>query len=117
VRFLVDAVFPAAVEHEAPTGVEFVRWSDGDISDNELLRVAVEQSARGVVLFDRNSLSQEGLIELADELGVALIAVEANDPIKAKDRLIKNFNEVRRELAVGQFVLVLGGGARQAMVE
>ncbi len=57
---------------------------------------AAIRRARAVVFFDRRSLYQPGLRELAALLGVAMLVVEAEDPIDAKERLFQNIDHVRR---------------------
>lgn len=111
-RLLVDALFPDSVESEAPPGTEFVRWSGGGARDEDLVRSAAHDGYRGVVLFDRKSLQQPGLRELSAELGVALIAVEADDPVDAKDRLFHNLDRLRRALQSSGVVLLLSEEAR-----
>ena len=113
-RLLLDSVIPATIEAEAPAGVELDRWSGRDLSDEELVREAASRRFRAVVLWDRNSLEQPTLRELCAELGVGLVAVEAPDPIQAKDRLLSNFNRLRTVLAESDFVVVLSSTVRPA---
>jgi hypothetical protein len=111
-RFLVDAVFPASLAADAPAGVEFIRWSRGDDGDEVLVEVAAREGFRAVVFFERNSLSQPGLLDLAVRLGVGVIAVEASDPVQAKERLLTNFDKLRHSLSASHAVLVLAAEAR-----
>lgn len=113
-KLLVDALLPETIEAEAPPGVEVVRWAGGDVSDEDLLRAGAQAGARAIVLFDRRSLYQPGLRELAAELGVGLLAVEADDPVEAKERLFKNLDGVRRVLHTSEAVLILAHEARPA---
>ncbi len=112
VKLLVDATFPETVETEAPAGVEVLRWPGGEVSDEDLLRAGAHQGTRGVVFFDRRSLYQPGLRELAAELRLALLAVEADDPVDAKDRLLQNLAHVRKVLNTCEVVLILANEAR-----
>jgi len=112
VKLLVDAILPETVVTEAPPGVEVLRWSEGDVSDEDLLRAGARQGARGVVFLDRRSLYQPGLREVAAQLGVALVAVEVNDPVEAKERLFQNLDHVRNALTMSEAVLVLAHEAR-----
>ncbi len=111
-KFLVDAVLPASLAAEAPAGVEFVRWSGGEDSDEELVRAAASAGARAVIFFDRNSLVQPGLVAIAEELGVALVAVDAPDPVEAKERILLHTGQLRRILHETQFALVLASEVR-----
>lgn len=112
-KFLVDAVFPATLTTDAPAGIDFVRWTDSAEQDSELVRYAATKSFRGVIFFDRNSLAQPGLRQLAEELGVALIAVDAPDPIYARERLLHNAERLRSILTDTQFVLILASEVRK----
>lgn len=111
-QLLADSLLPETVETEAPPGVTVTRWSGGETSDEDLLRAGASAGVRGVVLFDRRSLYQPGLRELASQLGVALLVVEADDPVDAKERLFKNLDGIRRALLVSEVVLVLAHEAR-----
>jgi hypothetical protein len=112
VRLLVDAMLPETVVTEAPPGVEVLRWSGGDVSDEDLLRAGAHEDVRAVVFLDRRSLYQPGLRELAAQLQVALVAIEADDPVEAKDRLFQNLDHVRKALNTCEVVLVLAHDAR-----
>lgn len=111
-RLLVDALFPSSIESEAPPGTSLVRWAGADAADEDLVRSAAHDGYRGVVVLDRRSLQQPGLRELALELGVALVAIEAEDPVEAKDRLFRNIGGLRRELQSSGIVLVLSDEVR-----
>lgn len=111
-RLLIDAVLPESTASEAPAGVTIVRFSESGVSDEELLRIAARDGYRAAVLFDRSSLSQPGLRQLARELGVGLVAVQADDPVEAKERLLLNLDHLRQALASASVVLVLASEAR-----
>ena len=87
-RLLYDAVLPQSLAEEAPQDVEFVRWPGGASGDSELVHEAIRQLCRAVVLFERDSLQQPELRRAAGAAGVSLIAVEAEDPVEAKHRLV-----------------------------
>lgn len=112
VKLLVDSMLPETVESEAPPGVEVIRWSQGEASDEDLMRAGARAGARAVVFLDRRSLYQPGLRELSNQLGVAIVAIEAHDPIEAKERLFLNLDRVRKVLTVSQAVLVLAHEAK-----
>ena len=111
-RLLADAILPETVESEAPPGSEVVRWTGGEDSDEDLIRAAAHEGFRGVVFFDRRSVYQPGLRDLARSLGVGLIAVDADDPIDAKDRLFHNLAHIRSALQSSTVVLVLADEVR-----
>ena len=111
-KLLVDAILPETVVTEAPPGVDVRRWSHGDISDEDLLREGARQGVRAVVFFDRRSLYQPGLRELATQLGVALVAIDAAGPVEAKDRLFQNMDHLRNALMNSEAILVLAHQAR-----
>ncbi|MYG94589.1 MAG: hypothetical protein F4138_06320 [Acidimicrobiia bacterium] len=106
-RFLCDAVFPQTLSSEAPAGVELVRWDGSDVSDVEFVRASGERGYRGVILWGRGSLRQADLRAIARESGVALVAVEADDPIDAKQRILKNLSGLRRQLDEHDCLIVL----------
>ena len=111
-RLLYDAVLPQSLFLEAPAGVEFERWDGPDVSDAELVRASGERGCRGVILWGRDSLQQADLRETARKAGVALVAVEAGDPIDAKQRILKNLSALRRKLADHDCLLVLANEVR-----
>ena len=111
-RLLYDAVLPSSLAIEAPAEVEFVRWDGGDVSDVELVRESGDRGFRAVVLWGRDSLRQADLLETAHEVGVALVAVEANDPIVAKQRILKNLSVLLRELSEHDCLVVLANEVR-----
>lgn len=111
-RFLYDAVLPQILSSEAPAGVEFVRWDGADVSDAELVQVSGQRGYRGLLLWGRESLQQADLRVTAREAGVALVAVEADDPIDAKQRILKNLSAIRRELQDHDCLLVLATEVR-----
>ncbi len=51
-------------------------------------------------------------MRLASDLGVALIGVEAKDPIEAKVRVLRNLNRLRRMLVKHDFLLILAREVR-----
>lgn len=111
-RLLYDATLPQSLAHEASAEVEFQRWQGEAASDAEFVRVAGEKECRGVILMGRHSLQQPDLRETATEAGVALVAVEADNPIKAKERILKNLSALRRELENHDCLLVLANEVR-----
>jgi hypothetical protein len=111
-RLLVDAMLPETIVSDAPAGVTFLRFTGSDVSDEDFLRTAALQNCRAAVVFDRNSLSQPGLRELATELGIGLVAVQAEDPVEAKERLLANFEHLLQALTGSSVVLVLATEAR-----
>ncbi|MXW42981.1 MAG: hypothetical protein F4X48_02175 [Acidimicrobiia bacterium] len=113
-RFLCDAVFPQTLSSEAPAEVEFVRWDRSDVSDAELVRASGERGCRGVIFWGQDSLQQVDLREIAQEIGVALVAVEADDPIDAKQRILKNLSRLRRKLDEYDCLIVLANEVRLA---
>lgn len=111
-RFLYDAVLPQNLAQEAPAGVTLDRWEGGDEPDSALIRTAADRGYRGVLFYDRDSLEQPDLRRLASERDVALVAVDARDPIEAKIRLLRQLPRIRRMLADHQCLLVLAGEVR-----
>lgn len=111
-RLLYDSVLPRSLSLESPAGVVLERWDGSDVSDSELVGQSAEQGYRGVIFWGRESLQQFELKESAQEAGVALIAVEADDPKAAKQRILKNLPALRRELGSSDCVLVLANEVR-----
>lgn len=111
-KFLVDAVLPATLNAEAPANISFERWKKPVAQDTELISHAAAEGFRGVVFFGRNSLEQPGIRQLAEESGIALIAIDASDPIQARDRLLSHIERIRTILNETRFVLVLASEAR-----
>ncbi|MCY3947962.1 MAG: hypothetical protein OXF61_02035 [Acidimicrobiaceae bacterium] len=116
-RLLYDSRLPQSLEFEARaapagTAVDFVRWSGGGVSDAELIRAAAEDGFAGLVLLDRDSLSQVALRTTAREVGIALIAIAAEDPLEAKQRLLRNLAPLRRALLEHDCLVVLANAVR-----
>lgn len=116
-RLLYDSRLPQGLEfeaHAAPAGtaIDFVRWSGGGISDADLVRAEAENGFVGVVLLDRDSLSQADLRTTAQEVGIALIAIASEDPLEAKQRLLRNLASLRRALLEHDCILVLANAVR-----
>jgi len=111
-RFLYDAVLPHNLALEAPAEVAFDRWDGPDVSDADLVRASGERGCRGVILWGRNSLQQVDLRDTAQQAGVALVAVEADNPIEAKRRILKNLSALRRKLQDHDCLLVLANEVR-----
>lgn len=112
-RFLYDAVLPQNLAEEAPEGVTLDRWDGGAEQDSALIRTAADRGYRGVLFYDRDSLEQPDLRRLASERDIALVAVEARDPIEAKIRLLRNLPGIRRKLADHDCLLVLAQEVRE----
>ena len=112
VRLLYDAVLPQSLSHEAPAGVELVRWDGADVSDAGLVRAAAERGCRGVVLLGRDSLEQSDLRDIGREVGVALVASATHSPIDAKRNILKNLDALRRELTNHECLLVFASEVR-----
>ena len=111
-RFLYDSVLPQSLAEEAPVGVTLDRWDGGDEQDTALIRAAAHRGYRGVLFYERDSLEQPELRRIASEKGVALVAVEATDPIEAKVRVLQNLPPLRRMLADHNCLLVLAREVR-----
>lgn len=113
-RLLYDAALPQSLSHEAPAGVELERWNGADVSDGHLVLSAAESGCRGVVLLGRDSLEQSDLREVAREAGVALIAAATDNPVEAKQRILKHLDALRRELPDHDCLLVFAAEVRPA---
>ena len=111
-RFLYDAVLPENLAEEAPVGVTLHRWKGADEQDAALIRIAADRGYRGVLFFGRNSLEQRVLREIARKVGVVLVAVDADDPIDAKGRVLHNFSRLRRMMADHDCLLILAREVR-----
>ena len=111
-RLLYDAVLPQSLSHEAPAGVELLRWDGGDVPDASLVRAAAERGCRGVVLLGRDSLEQSDLREIGRGVGVALVAAATHNPIDAKRHLLKNLDALRRALAKHDCLLIFAAEVR-----
>ena len=111
-RFLYDAVLPQSLSHEAPAGVEFVRWDGADVSDTDLARAAVEKGCRAVVLLGRDALEQPELRAVARAVGIALVAAATDNPVDAKRNILKNLDALRRELANQECLVVFASEVR-----
>lgn len=111
-RLLYDAVLPQSLAEEAPSGVELDRWKGGDENDSAFIHAAADRRYSGVLFYDRDSLEQTDLREIASRKGVALVAVEGRDPIEAKLRVLRHLPQVRQLLADHDCLLVLANGVR-----
>ncbi len=116
-RLLYDAVLPSSLALEAPVEWQLVRWDGSDVSDVELVGELHERGCRGVIFWGRESLQQADLTKTAREQGVALVAVEADDPIVAKQRILKNLPALRRGLGEHDCLLVLANEVRPVLTQ
>ena len=98
IRMLYDAVLPQSLSHEAPTSVELERWDGADVSDTRLIRIAAEKGSRAVILLGRDSIEQSNLRKIAETEGVTLVAVATDNPVQAKQWILKNLTTLRRSL-------------------
>ena len=114
VRFLIDSSLPMSLESEAPAGVELKRWTGQYLPDDQFAKVAAERRYEGIVVLGRNSLHQRNLRDQCADLGLSLIAVEAGDPIEAKDRVLRNMAKIRSALGESQAVIVYARTVRPA---
>ncbi len=111
-RLLYDAVLPQSLAEDAPSEVELDRWKGGDKHDSALIHTASDRGYSGVLFYDRDSLEQTDLREIAFRKGVALVAVEGRDPIEAKLRVLRHLPQVRQMLADHDCLLVLANEVR-----
>lgn len=111
-RLLYDAVLPQSLADEAPVEVKLDRWRGGDEHDSALVYAAADRGYSGVLFYDRDSLEQTDLRKIASRKGVALVAVEARDPIEAKVRFLHHLARIRRMLVDHDCLLVLANEVR-----
>ena len=111
-QLLYDSVLPQSLAIEARGTIGFHRWDGAEAVDTDLVRAAASRGYRGVVFLDRSSLDQPGLRTVAEQVGVALVAVDAGDPIEAKQRVLRNAPALRRALAEHDCILVLASEVR-----
>ena len=111
-RLLYDAVLPQSLAWEARPAMELHRWDGADEVDTELVRAAANRGYRGVIFFEQSSLDQPGLRQAAAEVGVALVAVKAEDPIEAKHRILRNIRSLSQALNAHDCILVLANKVR-----
>ena len=113
-KALVDAAFPASIEQESPPEVEYARWVDGDKPDSEFIRLAAEMGCSAAVLYGRHALLQPSVTELARELGIVVLAVDAKDPIEAKGIVFRNTRKILHAVARGQSAVINASGVHSA---
>ena len=111
-QFFYDAVLPQSLSAESPPGVIFHRWDGSDISDKEFVRESAKRGCRGVIFWGRDSLQQADRRNTAQETGVALVAVEADSPVSAKHRILKNLSGLQRKLNDHNCLLILANEVR-----
>ena len=111
-KLLYDATLPQGLEREAPPWAELSRWRGRDEGDLEFVQAAANQGYRGVIFFERDSLEQPAVRELALEKGVALVAVEARDPILGMRRILKNLPGLQSALSNHDCILVMANSVR-----
>ena len=111
-KLLYDAVLPQTLEREVPRWAELVRWRGRDEGDLEILQAAANQGYRGVIFFEQDSLEQSAVREVARDKGVALVAVEARDPIEGKQRILRNLRGLESALVSHDCVVVLANSVR-----
>lgn len=111
-RVLYDSELPHNLSAEAPAGVVLDRWTGGVVTDMELVRIAADRGYDGVLFYGRDFLVQPGLQEVAAEVDVTLVAVEAEDPIAAKLRVQWYCERLRKMVGTHRCVLILASGPR-----
>ena len=111
-RLLYDASLPQSLSAEAPEWVSLDRWEEGDKNDVEIIQATASRGYRGFVFLGRDSLFQLGVREAAEERGVALVAVDARDPIEAKQRILNNLSNLQSALAGHDCVLIMASSVR-----
>lgn len=112
VKLLYDATLPQSLEREAPPWAELIRWKGRDEGDLEVVQAAANQGCRGVIFFERDSLEQSAVQDLARDKGVALVAVEAQDPIKGMRRILRNLRGLQSVLSNHDCILVMAKSVR-----
>ena len=111
-KLLYDAVLPQSLEREAPQWAELVRWTGQEESDLAVVQAAANAGHRGVIFFERDSLEQSSVREVARQKGVALVAVEAKDPIEGKLRVLHNLTSLQSVLAHHDCIIVMANSVR-----
>lgn len=111
-KLLYDATLPHSLSVEAPQGVKLDRWKDTDSADVEIVQAAAARRYQGVIFLGRDSLYQLGIRNTAAEHSIALVAVEAQDPIEGKQRLLRNLPELTAALLDGGCVVVTANSVR-----
>src|SRR5262245_45546032 len=87
---------------------EHIRYTraDGASSDAHLVSVASSEEFAGVVFIGRETLGRVDLLDAAKQLGVAIIATEAHNPVDALDYLRRNEREMRKRVRPGAALLI-----------
>ena len=111
-RLLYDAVLPESLAEEAPAGITLDRWDSDDRPDSELIRTAGKRGYQGVLFYGRDSLEQQELREISRKVGVVLVAVDAEDPIEARARVLYNHSRLRRNFFKHKCLLILAREVR-----
>lgn len=103
---------PQSLAEESPPGLELIRWTGGESNDVAFLHTAAANGCHGVILSGRDSLEQPELHNATLRTGLALVAVDTDDPIEAKRRILANMSRLRKSLADHDRVLVLAREVR-----
>ena len=89
IRLLCDAGVPKIDLYEVPAGVTVVPWRGNDTTDDlELIEIAARSDYDGVVFMSGIVLHREEVRELTKTHDIAVIAVNSDDPLEAKLRII-----------------------------
>lgn len=111
-KLLYDATLPQSLERETPEWAELDRWKGRDEDDLEVIQAAANRGYRGVIFFDRDSLEQSAVREMAREKGVALVAVEAQDPLLGMRRILNNLRRLQSALSNHDCILIMANSVR-----
>lgn len=113
-RVLVDASFPASVDHVPNSaGVEIDRVH-GEETDQDLIIRAADEGYAAVVVMGSEMVARSSLPDLAAEKGVVLVCSVTEDPFDAESNLRQSLSTLQEHIlnAEGAVVWLRKDGLR-----
>ena len=108
IQLLCDAGIPKIELYEMPADVAAAPWRGNDSTDDlALIEVAARSGYDGVVFMSGMVLRRQEVSGLAETLDIAVIAVDTDDPLEAKLRIIDCADRIPTLLADGARLVAL----------
>lgn len=103
-KILVDVSLGHVAQYECPDDVQVISGPDSDdISDIKLVKVAKVRACAGLVFLDEAVLRSNELCQLAAKKNLSVVSMSTDDPVLAKQWLIRYLPAIANQLANGPF--------------
>ena len=103
-KVLLDVSLGHVAQYECPDAVQVIGGPESDdISDTKLLEIAKIRACDGVVFLDNAVLRSNELCQLAAERSLSIVSMSTDDPVLAKQWLIRYLPAIANQIANGPF--------------